>query len=259
MNKKIIGLTGLALLLSGCASTGDRFYNPICTLAGAAGGAAGAAAVASAATGGGAFAGGVLATLLCSEDDGAAAPAPAPAMADEVLDFDGDGVPDFRDWCAGTPAGVDVDGSGCALDSDIDGVPDYMDQCPNTALNTYVDDTGCPASGETLLTLVGVNFATGSAQLTSGASDILDEAANVLRANPGVSVTVEGHTDSQGSSSSNLTLSQRRAEAVVNYLVDRGIKRSRLTALGRGESSPVAPNDTANGRWKNRRVELVVD
>lgn len=257
MNKKLIGLTGLALLLSGCASTGDRFYNPICTLAGAVGGAAGAAAVAT--TGGGAFAGGVLATLLCSEDAGSPAPAPAPVASNEVLDFDGDGVPDFRDWCAGTPEGVSVDGEGCPLDSDIDGVADYMDQCPNTALNSYVDDTGCPAAGETLLTLVGVNFASGSAQLNTGASDILDEAVSVLRANPGVSVTVEGHTDSQGSSSLNLALSQRRAEAVVNYLISKGITADRLTARGRGEASPVAPNDTANGRWKNRRVELVVD
>ncbi len=258
MKKNIMALMGLALLLTGCASTGDRMYTPMCTVLGAAGGAVGSAAVvsASAATAGGALAGGLLATLICAEDT---TPAPMPAMEEAILDSDGDGVPDFKDWCAATPAGVTVDGAGCPVDNDLDGVPDYLDQCPNTARNTPVDDTGCPIAGETLLSLVGVNFNTGSAKLVTGSQDILDAAVNVLRENPSVSVIVEGHTDSRGSDAFNQRLSERRAQSVVKYLVSRGIDANRLTARGRGESMPVASNDTKDGRRKNRRVDLIVD
>jgi OOP family OmpA-OmpF porin len=122
-----------------------------------------------------------------------------------------------------------------------------------------VDDTGCPIAGETLLSLVGVNFKTGSAQLSAGSEDLLDTAVNALRENPSVDVIVEGHTDSRGSDTFNQRLSERRAQSVVNYLVSKGIDASRLTARGRGESMPVASNDTKDGRYKNRRVDLVVD
>ncbi len=256
MKKNIMALMGLALLLSGCASTNDRMENPVCTLIGGVAGSAGAAAVASAATGGGAVAGAMLGTLLCADD---AAPAPAPMVEETVLDSDGDGVPDFRDWCAGTPAGVTVDGDGCPVDNDLDGVPDYLDQCPNTTANTPVDEIGCPIAGETLLTLVGVNFKTGSAKLTTGSQDILEQAVAVLNDNSAVSVIVEGHTDSRGSETFNQGLSERRAQSVANYLISKGIDASRLTARGYGESRPVASNDSKDGRWKNRRVELVVD
>jgi len=258
--RNLFALLSLLTLLGGCASSGGRIINqPFCTILGAAVGAAGSAAVidATGAAAGGAIAGGMLATLLCAEGETAA----APVMAEPTgpLDSDGDGVPDSHDWCAGTPAGVSVDSRGCALDSDGDGVPDHMDQCPGTPANTAVDAQGCPQAGETLLTLEGVLFDTNSARLGPASDDILAHAVSVLQANPSVSVSVEGHTDSQGSDAYNQALSERRAQAVVDYLVAHGISSSRLRAGGHGETLPVAPNDTANGRARNRRVELIVD
>ncbi len=260
--RHLLAMLAVLTLLGGCASTGQRLIDqPFCTLLGAAVGAAGSVAVvdATGAAAGGALAGGMLATLLCTEGETATAPASMPAQAMAPLDSDGDGVPDSRDWCAGTPAGVAVDSRGCALDSDGDGVTDPLDQCPGTPAGTAVDAQGCPQAGETLLTLEGVLFASDSARLGPAADDILSHAVSVLRANPSVSVRVEGHTDSQGGDAYNQALSERRAQAVVDYLIAHGISGDRLGAVGHGETLPVAPNDTANGRARNRRVELIVD
>nr|WP_298372444.1 OmpA family protein [uncultured Halomonas sp.] len=168
------------------------------------------------------------------------------------LDTDGDGVPDYQDECPGTPAGVEVDASGCPLDSDGDGVPDYMDQCPNTPAGAQVNALGCEAD----VVLRDVNFEFDSAKLTVGAEDILDGVADKLRGNENVRVRVEGHTDSVGPDSYNKDLSQRRADSVKSYLASQGISESRMQAIGYGEEQPVASNETAVGRAKNRRVEL---
>ncbi|MDZ7735687.1 MAG: OmpA family protein [Gammaproteobacteria bacterium] len=175
-----------------------------------------------------------------------------------LLDSDGDGVPDFRDWCAGTPAGVEVDNRGCPLDSDGDGVPDYLDRCPNTAANTRVDEHGCPYPGTALFTLEGVHFEFDSARLKSSAEAILQQAVRKLRDNSGVAVDVVGHTDSTGPDAYNRDLSKRRAQSVADYLTANGISSSRLTVRGEGESNPVTSNDTREGRAMNRRVELTV-
>ncbi len=108
------------------------------------------------------------------------------------------------------------------------------------------------------LVLRGVNFATDSAAIDPGSAVVLDVAADQLRERPGVSVVIEGHTDSTGSDAYNQALSQRRADSVRSYLVRKGVPSDRLTARGLGESSPVASNDTADGRAMNRRVELEV-
>lgn len=79
----------------------------------------------------------------------------------------------------------------------------------------------------------------------------------MLKDDPGIKLQVEGHTDDTGAESYNQSLSQQRAEAVVDYLVTNGIDRSRLTSIGYGEASPVAANDTPQGRASNRRVDLV--
>jgi OOP family OmpA-OmpF porin len=102
-----------------------------------------------------------------------------------------------------------------------------------------------------------IQFETGSAQLTAESSAILDRAVRALQAAPGVPVTIEGHTDDQGGDAANLTLSQARAETVLAYLVDGGVDEDRLTALGRGETDPIADNTTADGRAENRRIEFV--
>jgi OOP family OmpA-OmpF porin len=106
--------------------------------------------------------------------------------------------------------------------------------------------------------LEGVNFAFDSAAIAPESEAILDKAVEALKNAPTVHVRVEGHTDSIGSEQYNLKLSQRRAEAVVNYLVGQGIEASRLEPVGYGESEPVASNATKEGRYRNRRVELEV-
>ncbi len=173
-------------------------------------------------------------------------------------DSDGDGVYDGLDRCPGTPKGVAVDDKGCPLDSDRDGVPDFRDACPGTPAGVAVDSRGCPEVGERLLRLDGVQFAHDSAILTPDSGAILDRAVQVLNGNSKVRVRVEGHTDSSGGDEYNQRLSQRRASAVVDYLVAGGIDSGRLEPQGYGESNPIAPNDTSENRHRNRRVDLVV-
>lgn len=109
-----------------------------------------------------------------------------------------------------------------------------------------------------VLTLGDVLFDTGRAELKSGAFSTIDRLATFLRENPERRVAIEGHTDAVGSDSSNLSLSQRRADAVRAALVSRGIDGTRITAKGLGEAVPVASNDTAEGRQRNRRVEVII-
>jgi outer membrane protein OmpA-like peptidoglycan-associated protein len=111
----------------------------------------------------------------------------------------------------------------------------------------------------TVITLSGgVLFESGKADLLPGAQDRLGRVADFLK-NSSRPVTVEGYTDSTGSESTNLALSQRRAQSVRDFLVARGVPLERLKAEGKGESSPVASNDSASGRALNRRVEIVLE
>ena len=176
--------------------------------------------------------------------------APAPV----VRDSDGDGVIDEYDNCWNTPAGVTVDSSGCGIDSDGDGVPDHLDQCPETPLGTVVYTDGCAI---VIVTMQGVHFATDSAKLTSEAKSVLDGALAAINANTSARLTVEGNTDSRGSEAYNQDLSQRRAQAVVDYLSSKGVSSSRMSPVGKGESHPIASNDTRDGRYRNRRVDVI--
>ncbi len=170
------------------------------------------------------------------------------------IDSDGDGVPDYLDACPDTPAGVAVDGRGCPIDSDGDGVPDYLDQCPDTPLGVPVDETGCPLT----LTLY-INFAFDSDVIGAEYRSELDKAAAFVRANEDVPfIVISGHTDSRGSAAYNLRLSERRAAAVRQALIDDyGLDRAKLIARGYGETQPIADNDTEEGRYQNRRVQLM--
>jgi len=143
-------------------------------------------------------------------------------------------------------------------DSDGDGVYDDKDECPGTPRGVEVNEKGCPKVGVKLITLEGVNFNTNSAKIKPESAPILDTAVKVLNENPSVHVRVEGHTDSRGTAEYNKALSDRRAASVVDYLVSKGISADRLAGVGYGESAPVAPNDTAENMYKNRRVDLVV-
>jgi OOP family OmpA-OmpF porin len=165
-----------------------------------------------------------------------------------------------------------VNADGCPLDSDGDGIPDYKDKCPTVPAPGTAD--GCPPpvvekpaepapqpvdTTPRKLVLEGVNFSTDSAKLMPESQVILNNAVDTLKAWDDVKVMIEvaGHTDSMGSEAYNLRLSQRRAETVRAYLIEKGIAADRLIAKGYGESSPVADNRTKEGRYKNRRVELI--
>jgi len=176
------------------------------------------------------------------------------------LDGDGDGVVDGDDRCPNTPAGVAVDSNGCALDSDGDGVPDYRDECPDTEAGAKVDDKGCYIELEEEVTIdMNIEFATDKAEIRPDHVAELNRAVRFLRQYPTTNAVIEGHTDSDGSNSYNQGLSERRAKAVYEYLIkEAGVNADRLTWAGFGESQPIASNDTAAGKQRNRRVTAVV-
>lgn len=145
------------------------------------------------------------------------------------------------------------------VDSDNDGVPDQNDRCPGTLAGLATDNRGCAATSEqSSVRLEGVTFELNSAELTADARQTLLRVVEALRGEPNLRAEIAGHTDSSGADDYNLNLSQRRAESVQQFLVSQGIDRSRLEARGYGETRPVADNNTAAGRERNRRVEFNV-
>ena len=141
-------------------------------------------------------------------------------------------------------------------DLDGDGVLNERDKCPNTRKGAVVDLDGCEV--EAVIELEGINFDFDKATLKPEAMAILNEAAALLDNHDRVVVEIAGHTDSVGSESYNQGLSERRANAVKDYLTSKGVKASRLSAKGYGESRPIASNDTKEGRAENRRVEMII-
>jgi outer membrane protein OmpA-like peptidoglycan-associated protein len=109
-----------------------------------------------------------------------------------------------------------------------------------------------------IVTLPGIFFDTGKSVLKPGAKSTLTKIAAQIKADPTVRVSVEGHTDSVGSDDKNLALSEKRSQAVRDFLVSAGVPADSITASGKGEAEPVATNKTAAGRQQNRRVELVI-
>nr|WP_228530929.1 MULTISPECIES: OmpA family protein [Myxococcaceae] len=208
-------------------------------------------------------------------------------------DQDGDGIPDVRDACMGEPEDKDgyKDGDGCPdPDNDGDGVLDGVDKCPLVpGLAEYdgcpdadgdeipddedhcpqeagpPENDGCPEQEPQAVTVESdrikingnIQFETGSAKIQQQSYKLLDEVAVVLKANPTLGpVMIEGHTDNKGSRALNTSLSKRRARSVLEYLVSKGIAANRLRSEGYGFDRPVASNDTALGRAKNRRVDF---
>jgi OOP family OmpA-OmpF porin len=182
-------------------------------------------------------------------------------------DADGDGVADNFDKCPDTPKGAKVDARGCPMDSDGDGVFDGIDKCADTPKGTEVDKEGCPISkvekamiNTGVFSTTEIVFDTDKAVIKPGSYKILGELGATLAAHPELEVEIGGHTDSTGEEPYNQTLSERRARAVLDYLVEEfsDINKGQLLTKGYGEGSPVASNDTADGRAKNRRVEFKV-
>ncbi len=155
------------------------------------------------------------------------------------------------------------------VDTDGDGVMDKDDACPNSPAGAKVDERGCKmrfVQGESAA--LDVRFAFDSAVVDDSYLDDIKEFADFLKRHPDATATIEAHTDSMGPEDYNLSLSQRRAESVIDILEDRfDVPAGQLTAKGFGESEPLADNATPLGRAKNRRVmanlevedEMVVD
>jgi len=181
-------------------------------------------------------------------------------------DNDGDGVPDDRDACPNEPEDRDGadDADGCPdKDNDQDGIPDGADDCPGQpeTFNGFQDEDGCPDEEppppDTFDGVIkGINFKSGRAEITVSSYAVLDDVVATLKKYPTIRIEVQGHTDSDGSSRANLDLSARRARAVVEYLINRGIDPSRLEYVGYGESKPLVPNSTREQKAVNRRVEF---
>lgn len=175
------------------------------------------------------------------------------------MDTDGDGVPDWRDSCNDTKPGVPVNDEGCDLDTDGDGVPDYLDMCPTVP--GLKNNKGCPEIKKEVRTLLnkamsGIEFETGKATIKRSSYPMLDNIAAVFIENSNYIIEVQGHSDNTGSEKINIELSDKRAKAVREYLVAKGVNGEHITAKGYGPARPIADNKTRAGRAKNRRVEF---
>ena len=172
-------------------------------------------------------------------------------------DTDGDGITDDNDKCP-TQAGVAAY-NGCPIpDRDMDGVLDPDDKCPD--IKGPVDNGGCPKIENAKFNTQRIQFVTGSATLTAASKTMIKEGAKLLNSEDfkNLKVEVRGHTDDVGKDESNMKLSQNRANAVMAELVKNGVASSRITAVGFGETMPMADNKTSAGRAQNRRVAFDV-
>jgi len=174
------------------------------------------------------------------------------------IDSDGDGVPDSIDKCPNTPKGVKVDDKGCPLDSDGDGVPDYLDQCPGTPKGEKVDEVGCwvckDISRFDFDSLVNFDF--DKSNIKPKYDSILDKVADCLKKQTSIKVQIIGHTDNIGTMAYNQTLSEKRASAVLNYFLKKGIAKERFSTMGYSYTKPITSDKTREGRARNRRIQL---
>jgi len=145
-------------------------------------------------------------------------------------------------------------------DSDNDGVCDNVDKCPDTPANVTVDADGCPAVAEVVRVELDVKFDFDKSVVKPNSYGDIKNLADFMQQYPSTTTTVEGHTDSVGPDAYNQKLSERRANAVKQVLVNQyGVGASRVNSVGYGESRPVADNATDSGRAVNRRVEAEVE
>jgi OmpA-OmpF porin, OOP family len=188
---------------------------------------------------------------------GGSAPAAKPVVTSPA-DSDRDGVIDSQDRCPGTAPGAKVDAYGCDLvsDDDQDGVVNASDDCPDTSAGAKVDAKGCYiVITENKEITLKIEFETASYVIKPGAYSDVQAVAQFMKEYPLTDVNIEGHTDDAGSEAYNQTLSQNRANAVAQLLIDQyGVAASRVTATGYGEARPLVANDSAANRAQNRRV-----
>ncbi len=174
------------------------------------------------------------------------------------VDEDFDGVPDYLDACPHTPIGALVDSVGCPVDSDGDGVPDGLDDCPHTLKGIPVDKYGC-----TDVTIFGkpmvlyIDYDPGGFEVDPRNKTKLEQLARILKIVPDYKLEINAYTDDIGTEEANQKLSEKRANRVKEYLVIDGVPSDRIKTVGRGETDFSASNQTAEGRAKNRRIEIL--
>ncbi|OSZ77104.1 hypothetical protein CAP36_11850 [Chitinophagaceae bacterium IBVUCB2] len=177
-----------------------------------------------------------------------------------IPDSDGDGINDELDKCPNQAGVAKYDG--CPIpDKDGDGINDDEDKCPDIA--GLSSNNGCPevpanVSKSLGASAQGISFGATNAKLTTKSYASLDQVVRMMNENPGLQIRIEGHTDNAGDDDANMKLSEDRAIAVKDYLISKGISENRITTEGFGETQPIADNNTASGRMKNRRIELRV-
>lgn len=181
-------------------------------------------------------------------------------------DRDGDDVTDNQDACPDVP-GQPPSGcpTVCLPDDDGDKVPNTTDECPDQPedRNGFLDDDGCPDEVPRELTdlsgvMDGIHFDTDRDTITRDSVPVLERAAEVLGKYPDLRVEISGHTDSRGGYKHNMDLSRRRADAVRSWLVEHGVDGSRIETRGAGPNEPIDTNETAAGRFNNRRIEFEI-
>lgn len=146
-----------------------------------------------------------------------------------------------------------------AVGAGVGGYMDYQEKLLRDKLaNTQVEVN---RQGDQIQLIMpdNITFATNSATLSPTVITALNDVANVLATYNETTITVAGHTDSTGNDSINQPLSERRALSVANHLVSRGVASNRIRTIGYGSKSPIASNSTAEGRAKNRRVEILIN
>jgi OOP family OmpA-OmpF porin len=181
-------------------------------------------------------------------------------------DSDGDGIIDKNDACPNTKgvASADPARHGCPPDTDGDGIFDPVDACPKNAGPPNADPkkNGCPrviVTDKEILMLQKVEFDFDRATIKPVSDTLLDDVAATLKKHEElVLLEVQGHTDDKGGKFYNQALSARRADAVRQALVKRGVAPARLKSKGYGQDKPIASNDTEEGRSTNRRVQFAI-
>jgi outer membrane protein OmpA-like peptidoglycan-associated protein len=175
-------------------------------------------------------------------------------------DTDKDGLLDKDDDCPTIPG--PLENKGCPYtDTDEDGTLDKDDECPNTP--GPVENKGCPVLEEKVVEVLktafdNLEFRTGKDIILSDSKPSLEELSEVLSERPTWILEISGHTDNVGNDDKNMVLSKKRAESVKRFLISKGVQESQLVIKFFGETAPIADNKTAEGRQKNRRVEMEV-
>lgn len=198
--------------------------------------------------------------VLDKDDSCIDTPGPAENKGCPYADLDGDGVLDKDDACIDTPG--PVENNGCPFsDLDGDGVLDKDDRCPQTP--GPVTNQGCPEIKEEEQEVLNtafenLEFETGKDVIKERSFSSLNDLADLLVKKEDWKIQISGHTDNVGNDAANMKLSEKRAKAVANYLESRGVQRDRMIVQWFGETQPIEDNSTAEGRARNRRVEMEV-